>query len=146
MGGPGSVTRCYCKESSGRKHSIAASLPPQPLGEPAEGTWKGTLPQRRGHTTDQALRKDLAPSDAESSDFSHQVQVSTADFPSSHRPPWQRLTLLTRMSVASKCLPYILGDSPGIGSILTQTSCPFFATSTCLWFISMLVTIPMSTN
>jgi hypothetical protein len=56
------------------------------------------------------------------------------------------LTLLTRMSVASKCLPNILGDSPGIGSILTQTSCPFFATSTCLWFISILVTIPMSTN
>lgn len=56
------------------------------------------------------------------------------------------LTLLTRMSVASKCLPNILGDSPGIGSIFTQTSCPFFATSTCLWFISILVTIPMSTN
>lgn len=56
------------------------------------------------------------------------------------------LTLLTRMSVASKCLPNILGDSPGMGSILTQTSCPFFATSTCLWFISILVTIPMSTN
>ena len=56
------------------------------------------------------------------------------------------LALLTRISVASKCLPYILGDSPGIGSILTQTSCPFFATSTCLWFTSILVTIPMSTN
>lgn len=33
-----------------------------------------------------------------------------------------------------------------MGSILTQTSCPFFATSTCLWFTSILVTIPMSTN
>ena len=50
------------------------------------------------------------------------------------------------MSVASKWRPYILGDSPGMGSILTQTSCPFFATSTCLWFTSILVTIPMSTN
>lgn len=56
------------------------------------------------------------------------------------------LTLLTRMSVASKCRPYILGDSPGIGSILTHTSWPFFATSTGLWFISILVTIPISTN
>lgn len=61
-------------------------------------------------------------------------------------PLTEGLTLLTRISVASKCLPYILGDSPGIGSIFTQTSCPFFATSTCLWFISILVTIPMSTN
>lgn len=56
------------------------------------------------------------------------------------------LTLLTRISVASKCRPYILGDSPGIGSILTHTSWPFFATSTGLWFISILVTIPISTN
>lgn len=72
---------------------------------------------------------------------------SRADSPTPFKQPLgRRLTLLTRMSVASKCLPYILGDSPGMGSILTQTSCPFFATSTCLWFISILVTIPMSTN
>lgn len=49
-------------------------------------------------------------------------------------------------SVASKWRPYILGDSPGIGSILMQISWPFLALSTDLWFTSMLVTTPMSTN
>lgn len=45
---------------------------------------------------------------------------------------WQEwLILLTRLSVASECLPFILGDSPGIGSDLTDF-CPLFATSTYL--------------
>lgn len=56
------------------------------------------------------------------------------------------LTLLTSMSFSSKCRPYIFGDSPGIGSILIQTSCPFRALSTCLWLHSIDVTIPMSKN
>lgn len=55
-------------------------------------------------------------------------------------------TLLTMKSTASKCRPYILGVSPGIGSIFTQISCPFLAVSTDLWFISIPVTIPISTN
>ena len=54
--------------------------------------------------------------------------------------------MLTRKSVASKWRPNILGESPGMGSIFTQISWPFFADSTVLWFISMLVTMPMSTN
>lgn len=56
------------------------------------------------------------------------------------------LTLLTSMSSASKWRPNIFGDSPGIGSILMQISWPLRADSICLWFDSMEVTIPMSTN
>lgn len=56
------------------------------------------------------------------------------------------LTLLTRKSFSSKCRPNILGASPGMGSILMHTSCPFLALSTVLWLLSMLVTTPKSTN
>lgn len=56
------------------------------------------------------------------------------------------LTLLTSISVSSKCRPYIFGDSPGIGSILMQTSWPLRAVSTCLWLHSIDVTTPMSRN
>ena len=56
------------------------------------------------------------------------------------------LTLLTRKSFSSKCRPNILGASPGIGSILMHTSCPFLALSTALWLFSILVTTPKSTN
>lgn len=56
------------------------------------------------------------------------------------------LTLLVSMSVSSKCLPNILGASPGTGSILMQTSMPFLAVSTGLWLLSMLVTTPKSKN
>lgn len=80
MGGPESV-----QPDVTAKKAQVASMVVRPAflhscrANPAERTWKGSLPQRRGHTTDQALRKDLAPSDAESSNLSHQVQVSTAD-------------------------------------------------------------------
>ena len=56
------------------------------------------------------------------------------------------LTLLTNISVSSKWRPNILGASPGIGSILMQTSWPLRAVSMFLWFISMDVTTPSSTN
>lgn len=52
------------------------------------------------------------------------------------------LTLLTRISVWSKCLPYNLGASPVVFSILMQTSSPFFASSTCSWLRSILATVP----
>ena len=42
------------------------------------------------------------------------------------------LTLLTTISVSSKCLPNIFGASPGNGSILMHTSSPFLALSTSL--------------
>ncbi len=56
------------------------------------------------------------------------------------------LTLLITMSFSSKCLPNILGDSPGMGSTLMQISSPFLAQSTSLWLFSMLVHIPISRN
>lgn len=56
------------------------------------------------------------------------------------------LTLLTSISFSSKCRPYILGDSPGIGSILRHTSWPLRALSTCLWLHSIDVTTPISKN
>lgn len=59
---------------------------------------------------------------------------------------YSSLTLLTRKSFSSKCRPNILGASPGMGSILMHTSCPFLALSTALWLLSMLVTTPKSTN
>jgi len=59
---------------------------------------------------------------------------------------YSSLTLLTRKSFSSKCRPNILGASPGMGSILMHTSCPFLALSTVLWLLSMLVTTPKSTN
>lgn len=59
---------------------------------------------------------------------------------------YSNLTLLTRKSFSSKCRPNILGASPGMGSILMHTSCPFLALSTVLWLLSMLVTTPKSTN
>ena len=55
-------------------------------------------------------------------------------------------TLLTSSSVTSKCLPTILGASPGMGSIFRQTSMPFVALSTCLWLTSRLLTRPTSMN
>lgn len=57
-----------------------------------------------------------------------------------------RLTLLTSMSVSSKCRPNILGASPGYGSILMQTSMPLRAEGTFLWLLSMEVTMPRSSN
>lgn len=59
---------------------------------------------------------------------------------------YSTLTLLTRKSFSSKCRPNIFGASPGMGSILMHTSCPFLALSTALWLLSMLVTTPKSTN
>lgn len=56
------------------------------------------------------------------------------------------LTLLVNISVSSKWRPNIFGESPGIGSILMQTSWPLRAVSTCLWLHSIDVTIPISKN
>lgn len=56
------------------------------------------------------------------------------------------LTLLINISVSSKWRPNILGDSPGTGSILIQTSWPLRAVSTCLWLYSIDVIMPTSKN
>lgn len=56
------------------------------------------------------------------------------------------LTLLIRRSVSSKWRPYILGASPGTGTILMHTSWPWRPISTGLWLNSMLATRPISTN
>ena len=57
-----------------------------------------------------------------------------------------KLTLLTRRSVWSKCLPYIFGASPAGDSIFIHTSIPFRASGSGLWFASMPVTTPTSKN
>ena len=57
---------------------------------------------------------------------------------------WLSLTLLTSISVLSKCLPYIFGASPPTCSILMHTSWPLRAVSTFLWFNSRLLMHPIS--
>lgn len=54
-------------------------------------------------------------------------------------------TLLQSISSAVKCLPNSLGASPGTASILTQTSWPVTALSSCLWLASMPVANPIKT-
>lgn len=55
-------------------------------------------------------------------------------------------TLLISRSFSSKWRPYSFGVSPGIGSILMQTSIPFLAIWTSLWLTCSDEIIPRSSN